>query len=95
MTFWDTVEILRKQQNTSYRWLAQKMGISEQTVSTMRKAGTEPRASEAVKIARALNTTVESLVESSLENEGFATENIYRKKYATLKAELSMLLERC
>lgn len=51
MSFWDNVEILRKEQNTSYRWLASQMGVSETTVSSMRKAGTEPRAGDAVKIA--------------------------------------------
>ena len=68
MAFWETVEMLRVQQNTSYRWLAMKMGISEQTVSTMRRAGTEPRASEAVKMARALNTTVEYLTDGDNAN---------------------------
>lgn len=62
MSFWENVEILRKEQNTTYRWIASKMGVSETTVSSMRKANTEPRASEAVKIADALNTTVEFLV---------------------------------
>ena len=53
MSFWENVEILIKEQNTTYRWLASKMGVAETTVSSMRKANTEPRASEAVKIAEA------------------------------------------
>jgi len=47
MSFWENVEILRKEQNTTYRWIASKMGVSETTVSSMRKANTEPRASQA------------------------------------------------
>lgn len=70
------------------------MGISEQTVSTMRKQGTEPRASEAVKMAKALNTTVESLVESNSENSGSSSQNIYLQKYMMLKNELGTLLEK-
>ena len=87
MAFWDTVEMLRAQQNTSYRWLAKKMGISEQTVSTMRRAGTEPRASEAVKMAKALHTTVEYLTDGT--NEKLE----YYNRYTMLKEQLRVLLE--
>lgn len=86
MSFWDNVEILRKEQNTSYRWLASQMGVSETTVSSMRKAGTEPRAGDTVKIAKALGTTVESLVGSA--------SNEYFQKYKKLKDEILMILER-
>ena len=86
MSFWDNVEILRKEQNTSYRWLASQMGVSETTVSSMRKAGTEPCAGDAVKIAKALGTTVESLVGSA--------SNEYFQKYKKLKDEILMILER-
>ncbi len=88
MAFWDNVETLRREQNTSYRWLARKMGMSETTISSMRKAGTEPRASEAAKIAAALGTTVEFLVqESSSETQGEVADN-YFMKYTSLKNEL-------
>ena len=86
MRFWEKVEILRKEQNTSYRWLAQMMGVSETTVSSMRKAGTEPRASEAAKIASALGTTVEFLVKEE-------TSDTYFLKYTKLKNELARLIE--
>lgn len=86
MAFWDKVEILRKEQNTSYRWIASQMGVSETTVSSMRKAGTEPRAGEAVKIAKALGTTVESLVGSDPEE--------YFHKYKKLKDEIMFILEK-
>ena len=86
MAFWDKVEILRKEQTTSYRWIASQMGVSETTVSSMRKAGTEPRAGEAVKIAKALGTTVESLVGSDSEE--------YFHKYKKLKDEIMFILEK-
>lgn len=80
MAFWDIVEALRKEQNTSYRWLAQKMEISETTLSSMRHSNTEPRATEAVKLANALNTTVEFLV---TEND-----RTYYDKYIKLKVAI-------
>jgi transcriptional regulator with XRE-family HTH domain len=40
-------------------------GISQSTLSTWRKEGTYPRADDAVRIARALNTSVEYLVTGS------------------------------
>lgn len=84
MEFWETVESLRKEQNTSYRWLAKKMGVSETTVSTMRRNGTEPRATEAVRLATALGTTVEFLVTGEPDS--------YYKKYSTLKSALQTIL---
>lgn len=86
MSFWENVEILRKEQNTTYRWIASKMGVSETTVSSMRKANTEPRASEAVKIADALNTTVEFLVTNK--------EAVYLYKYNKLKSEMLTIIEK-
>lgn len=85
MSFWENVEILRKEQNTTYRWIASKMGVSETTVSSMRKANTDPRASEAVKIANALNTTVEYLVTNK--------ESVYLYKYNKLKNEIIAVIE--
>ena len=95
MTFWENVEALRKEQNTSYRWLAHKMGMSETTVSSMRKAGTEPRASEAAKIAAALGTTVEFLVQDFKDGnpENQEAKDNYFLKYTNLKKKLRQLLE--
>ena len=93
MAFWENVEALRKEQNTSYRWLAHKMGMSETTVSSMRKSGTEPRASEAAKIAAALGTTVEFLVrDSSVESQVEGKDN-YFLKYISLRDGLLKLVE--
>ena len=86
MSFWENVEILRKEQNTTYRWIASKMGVSETTVSSMRKANTEPRASEAVKIAEALDTSVEYLVTNK--------EAVYLYKYKKLKDEIFGVIEK-
>ncbi|WP_407425578.1 helix-turn-helix transcriptional regulator [Treponema sp.] len=94
MSFWTNVELLREEQNTSYRWLAKIMGVSETTVSSMRKADTEPRASQAVKIALALGTTVEFLVGEVKISEGQTVQtDLYLKKYITLKENLKSLVE--
>ncbi len=86
MSFWENVELLRREQNTTYRWIASKMGVSETTVSSMRKANTDPRASQAVKIAEALNTTVEYLVTNK--------EAVYLYKYNKLKSEILAVIEK-
>ncbi len=85
MAFWDTVDLLREEQNTSYRWISQKTGLSETTISSMRHAGTEPRASDAVKLAQALGTTVEFLCSSK--------EDSYYSKYVFLKESIRNLLD--
>ena len=60
--FWDNVEIFRKPKNLTYCAIAKIMGTAETTVSSMRKAGTEPRVSDAIKIADALNVEIRELV---------------------------------
>ncbi len=86
MGFWENVEVLRKQQNTSYRWLAQVLEVSETTISSMRRNRTEPRASDAMKIAKALGTTVEFLCTNESDS--------YYLKYVQLKEELSEILQK-
>lgn len=61
------------------------MGVSETTVSSMRKAGTEPRAGEAVKIAKALGTTVENLVGGKSDE--------YFLRYKNLKNEIIRVIQ--
>ena len=75
-----------KAQNTSYRWIAKKMEVSETTVSSMRKTGTEPRASDAFKIASALGTTVEYLCNGE---SGY-----YQSLYINLKNAIKEILEK-
>lgn len=87
MDFWNRVEILRKQCHTTYRQLAAVMGVSETTVSSMRRAGTEPRAGDAVKIACELGTTVEYLATGVASEVG----DNYREKYFELKEKIIKL----
>lgn len=63
MEFWGRVEAARAGQATTYRWLAESiLKKSETTISGWRSQDVLPRADDAVKIARALGTTVEYLV---------------------------------
>ena len=87
MAFWDNVEEFRAARHTSYRWISQQVGLSETTISSMRAAGTEPRASEAAKLASALGTTVEFLCTKKGD--------LYYEKYTSLKDALSDILESC
>lgn len=88
MEFWDNVEELRAAQHTSYRWISQKTGLPETTISSMRNSGTEPRVSDAIKLASALGTTVEFLcTKTRIPNDS------YYEKYNCLKTALSKMLE--
>lgn len=60
------------------------MGVSETTVSSMRRSNTEPRATEATLIAQALGTTVEFLTTGQYDG--------YHKKYTELKVSLKTIL---
>jgi transcriptional regulator with XRE-family HTH domain len=65
MDFWDRVDELIKQENTSYAYIAKKLGKSESTVSGWHREGAKhriPEADFAVIIAKILKTTVEYLV---------------------------------
>jgi hypothetical protein len=63
MCFWNRVKILIESKNTTWRWLAISiLKKSETTISGWRSTKVLPRADDAVKIASALNTTVEFMV---------------------------------
>jgi hypothetical protein len=64
MDFWERVEAEVAKQATTFRWIAESiLHKNESTVSTWRLKNTQPRAAESVKIAKALRTTVEYLVD--------------------------------
>lgn len=72
--FWQRVKFLIKENNTKQEWLAEKTGIKYQTLRSMISKNTFPKADDAVKIAKALNTTVEYLVRRFLNITGYASE---------------------
>ncbi|MFZ2635544.1 MAG: helix-turn-helix transcriptional regulator [Rectinemataceae bacterium] len=62
MEFWDRIAAYVAIEKTSWRWIADKVGKSETTVSGWRGTGVLPRADDAVKIANAVGMSVEYLV---------------------------------
>jgi hypothetical protein len=60
--FWANVEHELKRQGRRRAWLSQQTGISINTLNGWSKKGRHPRITEAVMIARALDTSVESLL---------------------------------
>lgn len=63
MGFWETVKIEIRKQGTTQEWVAGKVGTRRDSFSRWASRETIPRADEAYRIARALNTTVEYLVD--------------------------------
>lgn len=62
MDFFDRVKELIKQQDYSLITFLESLGINYSSYKSTKQQGNLPRADEAVKIAKALNTTVEYLV---------------------------------
>ena len=85
MDFYDRVKELVKQNNLSLISFLESLGISYESYKTTKRYNKLPRADEAIKIANALNTTVEFLVSGQSEQ----TDNIK----TALKTELLKAIE--
>ena len=85
--FLQRVKFLIKENNTKQEWLAEKTGIKYQTLRSMISKNTFPKADDAVKIAKALNTTVEYLV------NGYKDSNHEINKFYIENAKYSVFLE--
>jgi transcriptional regulator with XRE-family HTH domain len=66
--FWKNVKKAVKAQNTTQEWVAKKAGISFNTFQGWISKGIFPRVNEAVRIAAVLNTSVEYLIESAVQD---------------------------
>ena len=60
--FYERVKQLAKSQNVTVRVMIEECGMNYDSYNSCRRYGNLPRADEAVRIAKALNTTVEYLV---------------------------------
>ena len=74
--FWKNVKTEIKSQNTTQEWVAKKSGISFNTFQGWMSKGIFPRVNEAVRIAASLNTSVEYLINGSVQNNKKALEII-------------------
>lgn len=86
MIFFDNVKTLVKQRNQTLRNFIESLGINYDSYNTCKKCSNLPRADEAVKIAKALDTTVEYLVTGEETNE-------YKVQLDQLKQTLRKLSE--
>ncbi|MCL1813233.1 MAG: helix-turn-helix domain-containing protein [Treponema sp.] len=66
--FWENIKREIKQQNTTQEWVAKKAGISFNTFQGWISKEIYPRVNDAVRIAAALDTSVEYLVRGTMKN---------------------------
>lgn len=83
--FWKRTNSLIKLLNKTQRGLALECGFTERRIETLSSNNRSPDVIEAVKIAKALNTTVEYLVTGEDENQA-------AKELTELKAKLADLI---
>jgi transcriptional regulator with XRE-family HTH domain len=74
--FWENVKKEIKLQNTTQEWVAKKADISFNTFQGWISKKIYPRVNEAVRIAAALNTSVEYLVRGTAKDNTKAIDNI-------------------
>lgn len=83
--FWLRTNTLIKLLNKTQRGLALECGFTERRIETLSSNSRSPDVIEAVKIAKALNTTVEYLVTGEEENKA-------AQELTELKAKLADLI---
>lgn len=86
MDFYENVKKLVKNNNFTLRIFIESLGINYDTYNGQKRLNNLPRADEAVKIAQALNTTVEFLVTGEETNKA-------QQELDTLKQKLKELIE--
>lgn len=86
MDFYENVKQLVKTNNLTLRSFIESLGINYDSYNSCKKYNNLPRADEAVKIAQALNTTVEYLVTGEETNKA-------QQELDTLKQKLKELIE--
>ena len=69
MNFWERTKAEIDRQNTTFRWLASKIEVSESTMATWRATNVLPRADHAIRIANLLGVSVEYLVTGEEQNQ--------------------------
>ena len=77
--FWENVKKEIKLQNTTQEWVAKKAGISFNTFQGWISKTIYPRVNEAVRIAAALNTSVEYLVRGTTKDNTATLDTICRQ----------------
>lgn len=86
MDFYENVKKLVKNNNFTLRIFIESLGINYDTYNGQKRLNNLPRADEAVKIAQALNTTVEFLVTGEETNKD-------KQTLETIKTKLNEVLD--
>ena len=76
--FWDNIKKEVRAQNTTQEWVAKKAGICFNTFEGWKSKGIFPGVNDAVRIAAAINTSVEYLVSGAVRGDEGAVEAISR-----------------
>jgi transcriptional regulator with XRE-family HTH domain len=94
--FWENVKKEIRRQNTTQEWVAKKAGISFNTFQGWINKDIFPRVNEAVRIAAALNASVEFLVSGAIQDKENVAGKISRELtevYTRLEAISKILRE--
>lgn len=88
MDFFDRVKNLVKDNtNLTLRAFIESLAINYDSYNGLKRYGNLPRADEAVKIAKALNTSAEYLVTGK-------DDNIYKQKYENIISDINAFIEK-
>lgn len=84
MNFYENVKQLVKTNNLTLRSFIESLGINYDSYNSCKKYNNLPRADEAVKIAQALNTTVEYLVTGNKPDLSSETKSLINELEMTI-----------
>lgn len=84
MDFYENVKQLVKTNNLTLRSFIESLGINYDSYNSCKKYNNLPRADEAVKIAQALNTTVEYLVTGNKPDLSSETKSLINELEMTI-----------
>ena len=90
--FWKRTNALIKHLNKTQRGLALECGFTERRIETLSSCNRSPDVIEAVKIAAALNTTVEYLVTGNENSEKVLKEQLIQRISYALNTEPDKLM---
>ena len=91
--FWERTNTLIKHLNKTQRGLALECGFTERRIETLSSNNRSPDIIEVVKIAKALNTTVEYLVTGESQNSLANDEIQFLNNYKLLSTQNKKLLQ--
>jgi transcriptional regulator with XRE-family HTH domain len=89
--FWENVKKEIRRQNTTQEWVAKTSEISFNTFQGWISKGIYPRVNDAVRIALALNTSVEFLANGAVEEKDKKTAEIICRQISCIYEHLKVI----